>query len=67
MVACKTNGCEARHLIDYIGENLSAYRFREDWETPRLIDCPSCGRVNEYSQRDWRLEVRPYPPENLTQ
>jgi len=65
VVNCKTTGCEAVHVLRYLGEKGTVPPRIEYWMPyPLMIDCPICGHTYDYSDsepsfREQELPVAP--------
>jgi hypothetical protein len=65
VVDCKTENCEAAHVLMHLGEKGRTLSRVEYWMSyPLMIECPICGRTYDYSDSEERFCQRdlPAPP-----
>jgi len=65
VVHCETAGCNAVHVLKDLGEKGKMPDRVEYWMCyPLLIDCPTCGKTQDYSDSEekFRQTELPAPP-----
>jgi len=65
VVGCKSDNCNATHLLMHLGEKGRTPARVEYWMPyPLMIECPICGEAYDYSDCEERFSQKelPAPP-----
>jgi hypothetical protein len=65
VVNCKTDRCNAVHVLMHLGEKGKTAPRVEYWMSyPLILTCPTCGQEYDYSdsEENFRQEELPAPP-----
>jgi hypothetical protein len=57
--ACKTEGCEAVHIVSFIGPDVgrSEYAVPDGVVSSYRYECMNCGTKQQYGREDFRVEM----------